>query len=87
MRLAARWTSSEGELGLSSFTHQVVHINTSNTVSTASAVSSASPTEVNTVNIEIGSKSGADELDGYISYIDSSPFVLTDEEIARRMPT
>lgn len=87
LRLAARWTSSEGELGLSSFTHQVVHISTANVVSTASAVSSASPTEVNTVNLEIGSKSGADELDGYISYIDSSPFVLTDEEIARRMPT
>ncbi len=78
--LGARWTSEEGELGLSNYTLSVFVDGVKGTDVTAGAA----PTTTATADLDIGKIAALDGwIDGYLRQIDSVPYVLTDEEMAR----
>jgi hypothetical protein len=75
-----RRVSTVGELGLAAHTF-ILQVNGVQT----SAVANAAPTEAATCNLEIGVKTSASRWDGFISYNETKPLVLTDAE-AQRYP-
>ena len=83
---AARWCSSEGELGMAPYTIDVFSRFGSTWTKGTSAVGAAIPTEVDTINLRIGDQVGAvSSWDGVLRQPFITPVVYTDEEIARRL--
>ena len=77
--LAWRRTSSSGELGLANFTCSIFVNGQKGT----DAVASGPPTETSPIDLEIGSRTGAQWWDGNIRQIYLTQQCLTDQEIAR----
>lgn len=77
--LGWRWTSSEGELGLTNFTASIFVDGVKGT----DVATTAAPTEVATVNMEVGSKAAAEHFDGNIYYFELIQLPFTDAEMAR----
>ena len=77
--LCWRWTSSEGELGLTNFTASIFVDGVKGT----DVATGAAPTEASSPNMEKGSKAAAEHFDGNLYAWDIVPFVLTDAEAAR----
>ncbi len=79
-RVAFRWTGDEGELGVSDYTLSVFV----DGVKGADAVAGGAPVPPSTMDLWIGQNgSDAKAVDAVIRRIKSSPFVLTDKEMAR----
>ncbi|HET9693061.1 MAG TPA: hypothetical protein VFP48_01660, partial [Steroidobacteraceae bacterium] len=79
-KIVARWTGSHGELGLTPFTASIFV----NGVKGTDVTTGAAPTDSGGAGIlELGSKSGAEHLNGRIRLIRSLQWVPNDEEVGR----
>ena len=81
-KVVARWTSSEGELGLTNYAASIFIDGVKGT----DVDTTAAPTEVATVNLELGSKAALENADAQIRLIHSFQYVATDAEAARMPP-
>lgn len=78
-KIGVRWTSDEGELGLTSYTHSIF---VDDTKGTDDDTGGALPDE--SALLQIGrSAADTDMLDAYLQHIYTTPQCLTDNEIAR----
>lgn len=77
--VGARWTGSNAELNLTAFTASIFIDGVKGT----DVVTSAAPTEVTTVNLQIGSREGTDHFNGVVRLVHSFQWVPTDAEMAR----